>query len=408
MGTDLEALYRDLHANPELSFQEHRTANICAEHLAKAGFEVLTGIGGTGVVGVLRNGDGPVVLLRADMDALPVQEATGLDYASTATGTDPEGNTVPVMHACGHDMHVTCLIGAGYQLADRLADWTGTVIALFQPAEEIGAGAQAMVDDGLFDKIPKPDVVLGQHVFPVPAGALYYRPGVLAAASDSLRIRLFGRGGHGSRPETTVDPVVMAASVVLKLQTIVSRRLIPTTPAVVTVGQIHAGSKENVIPDEAELGVSVRSFDEESRATILAAITQIVEAEAQSAGAPRKPEIETLSSTPATNNDPVATERLVAAFADVVGRDLVVEVPPQTGSEDFGRLGAAIGVPSVYWAFGGCEPTEFWKAVGAGRMNEDIPSNHSPHFAPAVQPTLDVGVRALVAAALAWVGTTNG
>src|SRR4051794_24991977 len=246
----LEDFYRDVHAHPELSMQEHRTAAKAAERLQAAGYAVTTGVGGTGVVGVLSNGDGPTVMVRADMDALPVREATGLPYASTATATDPAGNEVPVMHACGHDMHVTWLAGAAALLAAARDAWDGSVLAVFQPAEETAEGARAMIDDGLFDRFPRPRVILGQHVMPAPAGAIGYRPGTTQASADSLEVRLFGRGAHGSMPESSVDPVVMAAATVLRLQTIVSREVAPNQAAVVTIGALQAGAKDNAIPDE--------------------------------------------------------------------------------------------------------------------------------------------------------------
>ncbi|MFI4970624.1 MAG: amidohydrolase, partial [Lysobacterales bacterium] len=259
---DLEKLYTDLHSHPELSTQETRTAALAAERLRKAGFEVTTGVGGTGVVGLLRNGDGPTVMLRADMDALPVAEVTGLPYASKVTAKDKDGHTVPVMHACGHDMHVTWLVGAATLLAQARDGWKGTVMAVFQPAEETGTGAQAMIDDGLFKRFPQPDIVLGQHVMVGVAGTISGRAGVITSAGDSLQIRLFGRGAHGSMPQASIDPVVMAAATVLRLQTIVSRELAATEAAVVTIGALQAGTKENVIPDEAIIKLNVRTFDE--------------------------------------------------------------------------------------------------------------------------------------------------
>lgn len=246
---DLESVYKDLHSHPELSMQENRTAQIAADRLRADGYEVTTGVGKTGVVGLLRNGDGPTIMLRADMDALPVKEATGLPYASNVTGTDSEGKAVPVMHACGHDMHVTWLIGAATLLARTRDAWRGTLMPVFQPAEETAAGAQAMIDDGLFKRFPKPDVVLGQHVMVGSSGVLSSRPGVVTSAGDSLQIRMFGRGAHGSMPQASIDPVVMAAATVLRLQTIVSREIAATDAAVITVGSLQAGTKENVIPN---------------------------------------------------------------------------------------------------------------------------------------------------------------
>ena len=258
--SSLEGLYRDIHQHPELSMQERRTAAKAAEQLKAAGYDVTEGVGNTGVVGVLRNGDGPTVMLRADMDALPVREATGLAYASTATATGPDGETVPVMHACGHDMHVTWLAGAAALLAQARGAWQGTLLAIFQPAEETAQGAQAMIDDGLFDRFPKPEVILGQHVMPGVSGEVSYRPGTTQAAADSLEVRLFGRGAHGSMPESSIDPVVMAASTVLRLQTIVSREVAASQAAVVTIGALQAGTKDNVIPDDALLKLNVQDL----------------------------------------------------------------------------------------------------------------------------------------------------
>ncbi|MFC7740586.1 amidohydrolase [Nocardiopsis composta] len=295
---DLADLYRDLHAHPELSYAERRTAAEVARRAGAAGYEVATGVGRTGVVAVLRNGEGPTVLLRADMDALPVEEKTGLPYASTATGTAADGTETPVMHACGHDMHTVCLLGALDVLAAAADSWSGTVLAVFQPAEELATGAAAMVDDGLFERFGTPDVTLGQHVAPLPAGWVGCHAGPAFAATDSLRVRMFGRGGHGSRPETTVDPVVMAASTVMRLQTVVSREVAAGDAAVVTVGSLRAGTKENIIPDEAELQINVRSFDTRVRERVLEAITRIVKAEAAASGAEREPEITPFNAFP--------------------------------------------------------------------------------------------------------------
>jgi amidohydrolase len=404
MTLDLAAVYRDLHANPELSFQEHRTAGIVAAELERLGLDVTTGIGRTGVVGVLENGAGTTVLLRADMDGLPVLEATGLPYASTARGTDPDGHDVPVMHACGHDVHVTCLLGATERLvADRDA-WSGTLIALFQPAEEWGGGAEAMIADGLFDRVPRPDIVLGQHVAPFPAGFAALRPGVAMAGADSLTVRIHGIGGHGSRPETTVDPVYLAASTTVRLQGIVARELAATDAAVVTVGQLHAGTKHNIIPSEATLGLSVRSFDETVRTKVLASIERIARAEAAASGAPREPEFEYEERFPVTVNDPAAAERTAVALLAALGDGRVIDPGVVSGSEDVGVLATAAGVPLVYWFLGGSDPSLFGDALATGRMPDDVPSNHSPYFAPLIEPTLDVGVTALVAAAREWLG----
>ncbi|ALO11772.1 N-acetyl-L,L-diaminopimelate deacetylase [Streptomyces venezuelae] len=402
----LLALYEDLHAHPELSFQEFRTAGVAAERLRTQGWEVTEGVGGTGVVGVLANGPGPVVLLRADMDALPVREETGLPYASTATGTDPDGNEVPVMHACGHDMHVTCLLGATDLLAAHREAWSGTVVAVFQPAEEVG-GAPAMIEDGFLDRFPRAAVCLGQHVAPAPVGFLGTRPGPVMAASDSLRVTLFGRGGHGSSPETAVDPVVMAAAVVMRLQTVVSREIGAAQTAVVTVGSLHAGTKENIIPDTAELRINMRSTTPAVRDRILAAVTRIVRAEAAASGAPKEPEFAPINAFPVTVNDGPATALVQSALTEAFGEGRVFTLPQViTGSEDFGVFGTALGVPSVFWHFGGADPA-LYAGVTPDSLLENglpdtVPANHSPHFAPVPGPTIPVGVTALLAAAAHW------
>src|SRR5215468_2322147 len=303
----LEALYKDVHSHPELSMQETRTAGLAADWLRAAGYEVTAGVGKTGVVGLLRNGTGPTVMLRADMDALPVEEATALPYASKVRATDRDGKTVPVMHACGHDMHVAWLVGATTLLAQARDTWRGTLMAVFQPAEETGEGAQAMIDDGLFHRFPKPDVVFGQHVMVGPAGTIGGRAGVITSAGDSLQIKLFGRGAHGSMPQASIDPVVMAAATVMRLQGIVSRELAATEAAVVTVGALQAGTKENVIPEEAIIKLNVRTFDEGVRKRVLAAITRIVNAEAAASGAPIRPEITALDRYSVVKNDADAT-----------------------------------------------------------------------------------------------------
>ncbi|WP_449428422.1 M20 family metallopeptidase [Rhodanobacter umsongensis] len=400
----LEALYIDIHAHPELSMQETRTAGLAAEHLRSAGYEVTTRVGKTGVVGVLRNGDGPTVMLRADMDALPVEEATGAPYASKVTAVDHEGNTVPVMHACGHDMHVTWLVGATTLLAQTRNSWQGTLMAVFQPAEETAEGAQAMIDDGLFKRFPKPVVVLGQHVMVGPAGAVGGRKGVITSAADSLQIRLFGRGAHGSMPQASIDPVVMAAATVLRLQTIVARELAPSEAAVLTIGSLQAGTKENVIPDEAIIKLNVRTFDEGVRQRVLAAITRIVNAEAAASGAPKPPEITPLDRYALVTNDDTATTRVVEAFRRYFPAERIRETGPTSASEDFGSFGAEWQVPSVFWFVGGTDPDTYAKAKAENRLNE-IPTNHNPRFLPVLHPTLEAGVETLMVAARAWLST---
>jgi amidohydrolase len=398
---DLEELYKDIHSHPELSMQETRTAEIAAKRLQAAGYEVTSGVGKTGVVGLLRNGNGPTVMLRADMDALPVKEETSLPYASSVTAKDAEGKTVPVMHACGHDMHVTWLVGAATLFAQERDTWHGTLMAVFQPAEETAQGAQAMIDDKLFTRFPKPAVVLGQHVMVGPAGAIGGRTGVITSAADSFQIRMFGRGAHGSMPQASIDPVVMAAATVLRLQTIVSREIAPNDAAVVTIGSLQAGTKENVIPDEAIIKLNVRTFDEGVRTRVLAAIKRIVNAEAEASGAPKLPEITPLDRYSLVSNDAEATKRVADAFRKHFSREHVLEVKPTSASEDFGSFGAEWGAPSVFWFVGGTDPDVYAKAKAAGKVHE-IPTNHNPRFAPVIHPTLQTGVETLLVSAKAW------
>ncbi|MFI1198935.1 amidohydrolase [Streptomyces sp. BHT-5-2] len=390
---DLVALYEDLHRHPELAFQETRTAAEAARRLTAYGYDVTTGIGGTGVTGVLRNGPGPVVLLRADMDALPVTENSGVPYASTVPGR---------MHACGHDVHVTCLLGAADLLAAGRAHWSGTLVVLFQPAEEAGNGARAMLDDGLYSQglVPTPDVVLGQHVGPFGAGLIAYCPGACMAAADTLEITFHGTGGHGSRPETTVDPILMAAAFVQRVQSVVAREIAAKEQAVVTVGSFHAGDSANVIPDRAVVRLSVRSFDQNVRTAVLAAVDRIARAEAAASGAPREPETRRLESFPPTVNDTAVLAEVNASFTGLFGEQRVFAYEPATGSEDVGLLASAAGAPLYYWWLGGWDPDEFRTALAAGRLAQDIPSNHAPQFVPLARPTLEMGVQALTAAAL--------
>ncbi|MDY0883313.1 M20 family metallopeptidase [Dongia soli] len=398
---DLEAFYKDLHAHPELSMQETRTAGLAADRLRAAGYEVATGIGQTGLVGLLRNGNGPTVMLRADMDALPVAEATGLPYASKVTAADRDGKTVAVSHMCGHDMHVTWLAGAAKLLAEERTAWHGTLMAVFQPGEETAEGAQAMIDDGLFSRFPKPDVVLGQHVMVGPAGTVAGRAAAITSAADSLQIRLFGRGAHGSMPQASIDPVIMAAAIVIRLQTIVSREVAAAEAAVITVGSLQAGTKENVIPDEAIIKLNVRTFDAGVRKRVLAAIERIVNAEAEASGAQRKPEITILDHYPLNMNDRDASKRVVDAFRAHFGAGRVRETGPAPASEDFGSFGSQWQSPSVFWFVGGTDPDIYEKAKAANRLNE-LPVNHSPKFAPVIHPTLRTGIETLVAATQAW------
>jgi amidohydrolase len=402
----MEDFYRHLHQHPELSHQETSTAAAVAERLSRNGYEVTSGVGGTGVVGLLRNGDGPTVLLRADMDALPVQEETGLPYASDVTATDTEGVTVPVMHACGHDVHVAALLTASALLAAAREEWRGGLVVLFQPAEEVGDGARGMVEDRLADLVGRVDVAMAQHVLPLPAGFVGTRTGPVLSAADSMRITVHGRGAHGSMPQAAVDPVVLASMIVVRLQTVISREVAPTEPAVLTVGSIHAGSKSNVIGDKAVLELNIRTYDEQTRAGVLAAIRRVVAAECEASAAPAPPEFEMFDQFPATINDADATAKVSAAFAEHFG-DRATQLPLQSASEDFSDIPNALGMPYTYWGIGGVDPDTYRTAEAAGRVAQEIPVNHSPFFAPVLQPTLDTGTEALVVAALAYLGADS-
>jgi amidohydrolase len=403
---ELDTVYRDLHANPELSMQEHRTAGIAAAWLDRSGYEVTTNIGGTGIVGVLRNGEGATVLLRADMDALPIEETTGLAYASRATGTDRFGGNSRVAHACGHDMHIAWLLGVTRLLAEHKTEWRGTVLAVFQPGEETGQGARAMIEDGMVHRFPKPDVTLGQHLVPAPAGNVGWCADTVMAASDSWEVTLFGRGAHGSMPQRGIDPIVMAASTVMRLQGVVAREISMSDQAVVTVGALQAGSAENVIPDQAMLRLNVRSFKDAVRERVLAAIRRILEAESVASGAPAMPVISVLGEHPVTRNDGAVARKIASAFENRFGKDRVLEVGPSSASEDFGLFGAAWGVPSMFWFVGGVDPQRFEAAMAAGKL-EELPSNHAPDFAPVLHPTLRTGVETMLTAAGLWLANTK-
>ena len=397
---ELEAVYKDLHQHPELSMQEVRTAGIVASYLEKFGYEVTRAIGLTGVVAILRNGAGPTVMLRADMDALPMAEATGLPYASTVRAKDEEGVEVGVAHSCGHDMHVTWLMGVARLMAEHRKDWRGTLMAVFQPGEEVARGARSMIDDGMMTRFPRPDVILGQHVMVGAAGTVGYRSGTILSAGDSLKVKLFGRGSHGSQPQTSIDPVIMAASTTLRLQTIVSREVSPRDSAVLTIGALQAGTKENIIPDDATLKLNMRTFDEDVREYMLGAIRRICCAECAASNAPREPEFTTLSSYPLTINDAETSERVREAFEAQFG-ERAYETPPAAASEDFSVFGREWGVPYAFWFIGGTDPDTFQRALKEKKLNE-IPSNHSPKFAPVLNGTLRTGLEAMLCAAGAW------
>lgn len=398
---DLEALYKDLHAHPELGHAEHRTSAEAARRLTDCGYDVHDGIGGTGLAGVLANGDGPVVLVRADMDALPIKEQTGLPYASTATAPADGGEAQPVMHACGHDVHVTCLLGAARLMAESRDAWNGTLIALFQCAEEPGDGADAMIADGLTGRVPHPEVCLAQHVLPLPSGQVGTRSGPVLSAADNYRITVHGRGAHGSQPQSGIDPVVIASMIIVRLQTIVSREIGMLTPAVVTVGSVHAGTNPNNIPESARMEINVRTYDAPTRAKVRAAIERIAKAECAAADTPKPPDVERFGSFPPTVNDAAITEKVAGAFSAYFG-DRAVTLDLQSASEDFSEIPGAFGVPYTYWGIGGADPHQYAQAVKNGTLDSDIPVNHSARFAPVIQPTIDTGVQAIVVAAMQW------
>jgi len=405
LDPDLVAFYVDLHRNPELSLHEEKTAAKLAERLRRLGFEVTAGVGGTGVVGVLRNGAGPTVMLRTELDALPVEEKTGLPYASAVKARNDAGLEVPVMHACGHDVHMTVWAGTAARMVQARSQWHGTLVLIAQPAEEVVKGAKAMLADGLYSRFPKPDYVVALHDTPkLPAGKLGYTPGYILASSDSVDVTIYGKGGHGAAPQTTIDPVVIAARTVLAWQTIVSREKDPQEPAVVTVGSIHGGTKHNIIPDEVKLQLTVRTYSKEVRRHVLDAIARIARAEAAAAGATREPAVAVVESTAATWNDPKLTARVVAALSRALGAGNVVEAPREMASEDFSEYGLA-GVPAVMVRLGAADPEALAKATAAG---VELPSLHSSLFAPDRDPTLRTGVAAETAMLLDLLGKPAG
>ncbi|KAH6672897.1 amidohydrolase [Halenospora varia] len=395
-----ESLYKYLHSHPELSNQELSTSTTCAAHLTKLKvFTLYTKIGGHGLAGVFDNGPGKKILLRADMDALPILENAALPYASTATGIGADGRPTPVMHACGHDMHMTCLLAASETLVKLRDSWSGTLIVVFQPAEERGTGAKAMVDDGLYERVPVPDYVLGQHVMAMRAGSVGFRAGTIMAGADSLRITLFGSGGHGSQPHRTVDPAVLAAHVVVRLQSIVSREVDYNDVAVLTVGSIQVGKTENIIADHATIGVDIRSMSLATREKLLSAIERVVKAECEASGAGKEPLIEVTRNLPKTVNDEAMANRLKGCFGQYFKSDFDSDIPVTTIAEDFSILGTSQGVPCAFWHWGGIDPALWDEKSRQGRLL-DIPVNHSSDFAPVIHPTMRTGVDALCVAAL--------
>jgi len=391
---EVEKLYLDLHQTPELSLQEKNTSAKMAAALRSAGYEVTTNVGGYGVVGILRNGPGPVVMLRTDMDALPVEEKTGLPYASHVRARDITGDDVPVMHACGHDIHMASWVGTARIMAATRDRWSGTRMLSGQPAEERIVGAAAMLKDGLFTRFPKPDIAFGVHDDAwLPAGQVGVIPGYLLANADAVNITIFGRGAHGSAPQASIDPIVIAARAILGFQVLVAREKDPQEPGVVTVGAIHGGTKNNIIPDQVQLQLSVRSFTDAVRQQLLDGIARIVKAEAASAGAPREPEIKLIESTHATYNDPALAHRLTPVLASALGADNVIQAQPVMGSEDFSEYVRA-GVPGFFLRVGAVTPATYAELHGD---RTKLPSLHSALFAPDREPTLKTSIAAEVA-----------
>ncbi|HEY3928368.1 MAG TPA: amidohydrolase [Candidatus Koribacter sp.] len=394
----LKNFYIDLHQFPELSLHEVNTAAKMAAGLRKLGFEVTEQVGGTGVVGVLKNGDGPVVMIRTELDALPLDEQTGLPYASKVRTKNDQGMEVSVMHACGHDLHMASWLGTATILSENKARWHGTLIMLGQPAEEVGRGADAMIKDGLFTRFPKPNFVIAVHDDSfMRAGEVSVTPGPILSSASSVTITIYGKGGHGAAPQTTIDPIVIAARTVLSLQTIVSREMDPLEPAIITVGAIHGGTKSNIIPDQVQLLLTVRAMRPEVQKHLLASITRITKAEAAAGGATQEPKIEVSEGLGATINDPKLAERLLQALTPELGAENVVNDQRRMVSEDFGRYGEAAGAPSVMMFVGGVEPE---KLAEAKQKGEVLPSLHSSKWAPDLEPTMKTAIITEVTSAL--------
>jgi len=387
-------LYLDLHEHPELSSHETQTAAKLATLLRGLGYDVTEHVGGTGIVAVMKNGAGPTILLRTELDALPVPEKTGLPYASKVVAKDDSGKEVPVMHACGHDVHMASLIGSAQIMAESKNTWHGTLVIIGQPAEETISGAKAMIADGLMTRFPKPDAMVALHVGNgLPAGKVGVTPGYMSSNADSLRITIFGKGAHGSAPEKSIDPIVLGAKIVLALQTIPSREIKPGEPVVVTVGYFQAGLKNNIIPDEAKLGLTVRTYDQNVRKHVLASIDRIVKGEAEAAGVQKLPEIVHDEATDAVYNDPALAKSMTAVLVQALGKDNVEQESPSMTSEDFSYF-VEQGVPGFYFSLGGANPQKYAEAKASGEI---LPSNHSPLFAPDAKPAIETGITAEVA-----------
>lgn len=385
----VEQLYMDLHQHPELSNHETETAAKLASQLKALGYDVTTGVGGTGVVALLKNGTGPTVMLRTELDALPIEEKTGWPFASRVRTKDDSGADVSVMHACGHDVHMAALVGTATLMAQDRQSWHGTLMLLGQPAEEVANGAAAMLKDGLFTRFPKPDFAFAMHDGNnLPAGKVGFAPGFSLTSADSVDIIIYGKGGHGATPQNTIDPIVIAARTVLSLQTIVSREINPQDPAIITVGSIHGGTKHNIIPEQVKLQLTVRAYKPEVRKHLLDAIARIARAESEAGNAPRPPDVKVFDSTPAQYNDPKLTERIAAQLRQRLGDANVIQTSPGTPSDDFAEFSAA-GVPTAMFSVGAADPEKYAEAQKTG---VPLPSNHSPFFAPDYNPTLHAAI----------------
>ena len=401
------AIYKDLHENPELPCQEQRTATVVADRLETIGFKAERGIGGYGVVGILRNGSGQNVLLRSELDALPLRENTGLPYASKVEQVDADGIKKGVMHACAHDMHMTCLLGVAALLHEARKLWSGTVIILFQPNEERLLGAKAMVDDGLFSKIPLPSVCLAQHCVPAKSGTIAVKPGRVLGYLDSLNVRVYGRGAHGATPQLGIDPIMLAASILTRLQTIVGREMDPKEPVVIGCGTFHAGTDASIIPEYADFQVDVRTFSENTQKLAKSAVERIIQSECKASGSPTAPRIVTTVSSPAIDNDNMATSRFTRVLESYYGSEsskFIEVMPPDIVADDFVLLSLPPGgnpIPYVYWNIGVTEPETWEKANREGKLR-DLPPTHSALYAPAIEPTLRTGIEALALSALTF------
>jgi len=390
---DAQTLYLDLHQHPELSSHETRTAAELANRLRSLGYEVTEHVGGTGIVAILKNGAGPTVMLRTELDGLPVEEKTGLPYASKARTKDDNGRDVGVMHACGHDIHMASLWGTASVMAHSKDTWHGTLMLIGQPAEETITGADAMIKDGLFTRFPKPDIGVALHdTNTLPYGKVGITPGYAKANADSVRITVYGKGGHGALPQTTIDPVLIAARIAVTVQSIVSREIKPGDAAVITIGYIQAGAKNNIIPDQAQMGLTVRSYKPEVRQHLLAGIERVAKAEAMAAGAEKMPLIEKYESTSAVYNDPVLTKHLAETLEGALGKGTVVTEEPIMTSEDYSYF-VEQGIPSFYFTLGVADPQKLAEAKASGGQ---LPSNHSPLFAPVPEPSIKTGITAEV------------